>query len=111
MPLKITYIGPLRSPDDERGDVEISDSGQWARAGEPIEVETELAERLLAQEANWAEADLGAATIKDVLAEVGDDVSRAQQALALEQAKGADARKTLIEKLDAIIAVNDTEEK
>lgn len=110
MPLKITYIGPLRSPLDERGDVEISDTGEWARAGEPIEVDTELAEQLLEQEGNWAEADLGTATIKDVLAEVGDDMGRAQQALALEEAKGPDARKTLIEKLSAIVAAN-TEEQ
>jgi hypothetical protein len=110
VPLNITYIGPLRSPGDDRGDVEIADSGQWARAGEPIEVETDLAEQLLEQEGNWAEADLGTATIRDVLAEVGDDLGRAQQALALEEAKGSDARKTLIEKLEAIVAAN-TEEQ
>lgn len=61
MPLKITYIGPLRSPHDERGDVEIADSGQWARAGEPVEVESELAEQLLEQETNWARAKTKAA--------------------------------------------------
>ncbi len=61
MPLKIVYVGPLRSPHDERGDVELSDTGQWARAGEPIEVETELAEQLLEQEGNWARADTDAA--------------------------------------------------
>lgn len=109
MPLKIIYIGPLRSPLDERGDIEIADTGQWTRAGEPIEVDTEVAEQLLQQEGNWVETELGAATIKDVLAEVGDDSDRARQALALEQAKGADARKTLIEKLEAIIAT-DTED-
>jgi hypothetical protein len=67
--MKITYIGPLRSPDEERGDVEISDSRQWARAGEPIEVETELAERLLEQEGNWARANTKAA--KTVAEETG----------------------------------------
>lgn len=111
MPLKITYIGPLRSPLDERGDVEISDTGEWARAGEPIEVETELAEQLLQQEGNWAEADMGAGTIKAVLAEVGDDPDRARQALALELAKGDGARRTLVEKLEAIIPADDTEDK
>ncbi len=57
MPVKITYIGPLRSPLDERGDVEIAATGQWARAGEPIEVDSPLAEQLLEQEGNWAKAN------------------------------------------------------
>ena len=61
MPLKITYIGPLRSPNDERGDIEIAETEQWARAGEPIEVESDLAERLLEQEGNWARANTKAA--------------------------------------------------
>ncbi len=69
MPLKITYIGPLRSPNDERGDVEIPDAGQWARAGEPIEVDSDLAERLLEQEGNWARANTKAA--KDAADETG----------------------------------------
>lgn len=69
MPLNITYIGPLRSPGDDRGDVEIADSGQWARAGEPIEVETDLAEHLLEQEGNWARANTKAA--KEVAKETG----------------------------------------
>lgn len=69
MPLKITYIGPLRSPHDERGDVEVADTGQWARAGEPIEVETDLAEQLLEQESNWARANTKAA--KEAAEETG----------------------------------------
>lgn len=103
MPLKITYIGPLRSPHDERGDIEIADSGQWARAGEPIEVETDLAEQLLEQEGNWVEADSGVAKVADVLASVGDDPERARAALAVEQARGDKARSTLVAQLEAII--------
>lgn len=61
MPLKITYIGPLRSGPDALGDVEIADSGQWAKAGEPIDVESSLAEQLLEQEGNWARANTKAA--------------------------------------------------
>lgn len=61
MPLKIVYVGPLRSPNDERGDIEIAATEQWARAGEPIEVETELAEQLLEQEGNWARPNTKAA--------------------------------------------------
>ncbi len=53
---KIVYIGPLRSPLDDRGDIEISDRGQWARAGEPVEVDDDLAAQLLDQPTNWAKA-------------------------------------------------------
>lgn len=41
-------------------------------------------------------------TIPEVLAAVGEDPEKAQAALAAEQARGADARSTLVEKLEAI---------
>lgn len=42
-------------------------------------------------------------TVKEVLADVGDDQDKAAEALATEQAKGDDARGTLVAKLEAIV--------
>lgn len=43
-----------------------------------------------------------AATIKEILAEVGDDPDKATAAMQAELGRGADARSTLIEALDKI---------
>lgn len=43
------------------------------------------------------------ATIPEVLAEVGDDRAKAQAALDAEQARGEDARSSLVEKLEALV--------
>lgn len=53
MPIKIVYVGPQEG-------VEIADSGQWAAKGEEIEVESDLAERLLEQDV-WARTTAKAA--------------------------------------------------
>jgi hypothetical protein len=42
-------------------------------------------------------------TVDEVLARVGDDTELAQAALDAEQAKGDDARKTLVEGLEAVL--------
>lgn len=86
------------------------ENGQWLERGEPTEVDTDLADRLLEQTANFVEADMSAATVADVLNAVGDDVARAEAALAAEQAKGDKARKSLIDKLEAIIAAGTGDE-
>lgn len=54
MPTQIVYVGP--SADG----VEIAETGQHAPQGEPVEVETGLAERLLEQEI-WARPNSAAA--------------------------------------------------
>jgi hypothetical protein len=41
-------------------------------------------------------------TIEEILKEVGDDKAKAADALSAEQAKGDDARSTLVKKLEAI---------
>lgn len=47
-----------------------------------------------------------AAKIKDVLAEVGDDKTKAAEALEQEKARGESARSTLLAKLQAVIDAN-----
>lgn len=52
----------------------------------------------------------GRRTIDVILAEVGDDPEKAAAELEAEQAKGDTARSTLVEKLQAVIDGNHTEE-
>lgn len=116
--MKIIYIGPSGTG------VGTDDDRYWFDPGEPVEVPDELAGRpprppsgnpdeedydpgdegegLLAQSI-FVEADLNAASVADVLAEVADDPGRASAALAAEQARGSNARKTLVAKLEAIV--------
>lgn len=96
------------------------ETGQWLRPGEPLDVDEALAgyppsgtpgeddhdpgAGLLAQTGNFVEADMSASTVAKVLEDVDDDPDRAAAALASEQAKGERARKSLIDKLEAIVA-------
>ena len=90
------------------------ETGQWLEPGDPVEVDEAVAGRspegddpgegLLAQVGNFIEADMGSATVAKVLESVGEDPDRAAAALALEQAKGDKARKTLISELEVIVA-------
>jgi hypothetical protein len=109
----ILYVGPFTAG------VQI-ETGQWLDHGDPVEVDEDVAGRspsgtpgeddydpgagLLAQTANFVEADLSASTVAKVLESVGDDPARAEAALAAEQAKGDKARKSLIDKLQALVA-------
>jgi hypothetical protein len=109
----ILYVGPFAAG------VEI-ETGQWLDHGDPVEVDEDVVGRspsgtpgeddydagagLLAQTANFVEADLSASTVAKVLESVGDDPARAEAALAAEQAKGDKARKSLIDKLEALVA-------
>ncbi len=103
----ILYVGPFA------GGVQI-ETGQWLERGDPAEVDEAVAGRapegddpgagLLAQTGNFIEADMSAATVGKVLDAVGDDPVRAEAALTAEQAKGERARKSLIDKLEAIVA-------
>lgn len=43
-------------------------------------------------------------SVKEILAEVGDDKAKAQAALEAEQSKGDDARSTLVDGLQAVLA-------
>lgn len=86
--------------------------------GEPVDVPEEIAGRapsgtlgdddydpgegLLAQTGNFVEGAVAASTVAEILAEVGDDPSKAAAALAAERARGDHARKTLITQLEAI---------
>jgi hypothetical protein len=129
----VVYVGPFagRPPSGEPGSDDYDEGlpagvditwGQHtvhAWPGEPVEVPEEIAGRppsgtpgeegydpgagLLAQTANWVEADLSASTVADVLASVGDDPERAAAALASEQLRDR-PRKSLVEKLAAIVA-------
>jgi hypothetical protein len=103
----ILYVGPFAAG------VGI-ETGQWLEPGDPVEVDDDVAGRppagddpgagLLAQTGNFVEADLSTSTVAKVLESVGDDPERAAAALAAEQAKGDRARKSLIEKLEALVA-------
>lgn len=59
-------------------------------------------EGLLAQTDNWRLVGATVPTMPEVLHSVGTDKEKAAAALATEQARGPDARKTLVDKLDAI---------
>ncbi len=48
MPTKIVYVGPFADG------VEIGATGQWVRPGEDVEVDSDLADSLLEQKANWS---------------------------------------------------------
>ena len=85
---------------------EIPDVG-FVEAGGVIEVDDDLGESLTEQVDVWGDADAGT-TVKDVLAEVGDDPDRARQALAVE--RGSEKpRKSLVSRLEEI-AANDEEQ-
>lgn len=129
---RVIYVGPFagRAPVGDPGEedfdpgqpagVDIVDGAFSAHAfpGEPLEVPAEVAGRapagtpgeegydpgagLLAQVENFVEADTAATTIAEVLAEVGDDPSKAAAALAAERARDDGGRKTLIAKLEAV---------
>lgn len=51
-----------------------------------------------------SDADSKEPTVKEILAEVGDDKDKAAEALKAEQAKGDKARSSLVEKLQAIVS-------
>ena len=74
--------------------------------GKSADVDDELGAELLDQ--GWVEASSAPASVKDVLDEVGDDPVKAAAALAVEEGH-ANPRPTLITKLSAIVAANDTE--
>lgn len=57
--MKVTYIGPHAEG------VTIADTAVFAKPGETVEVETELAERLLEQDTNWARPATKAAKVAE----------------------------------------------
>ena len=107
----IIYRGPFAAG------VQI-DTGQWLEPGDPVEVDEDVAGHapegddpgagLLAQTANFIEADMTAATVAKVLDAVGDDPERAAAALVAEQLRDK-PRKSLIDRLEAIIAEGEEE--
>ncbi len=80
----------------------IGVTGQIVEPGEEIEVADDLGRSLLEQPARWAPVD-GDDTVAAVKKRVGDDPVHARDALAVEQAKGDNARSTLIDALTKII--------
>lgn len=109
----LLYIGPFAAG------VGI-ETGQWLEPGDPVEVDEDVAGHgpdgddpgagLLAQTANFVEADMSGSTVAKVLEAVGDDPEKAEQALALERTKGDGARRTLIDKLEALVAAGKEDE-
>jgi hypothetical protein len=103
----LLYVGPFAAG------VQI-ETGQWLDPGDPVEVDEAVAGHapegddpgggLLAQTGNFVEADMSASTVAKVLESVGDDPAKAAAALSAEQAKGDKARKSLIDKLEALVA-------
>lgn len=113
----LIYIGPFAAG------VQI-ETGQVLEHGVPVDVDAALAGHapsgegddydpgtgLLAQTSNFIEADMSSATVAMVIEAVGDDAERAAAALAAEQAKGERARKSLIDRLEAIVAAGKKED-
>lgn len=96
----ITYTGPERPG-------RMLDDGRLAAHGEPIEVDVDTANGLLATR-HWQAADASArvaidGSVEDVLAEVDGDQDRAIAALQAEHARPGGPRKTLIRQLSEII--------
>lgn len=86
-------------------EVEIVD-GPLVDAGGTVEVDDDLAARLLDQPDNWARVDSGDPTVDEVLADVADDPDRARQALAVESQRDK-PRKTLVSRLEEIAATDE----
>lgn len=81
---------------------EIVDSGQVVEAGETVEVDDELGERLAEQTDVWEVAEgSGRPTISQVKADVGGDPDKARRALAVEL-ESDKPRKSLISHLEEI---------
>ena len=109
----VLYIGPFAAG------VGI-ETGQWLAPGDPVDVDEDVAGHapdgddpgagLLAQTGNFVEADMGASTVAKVLESVGENPDRAAAALAAEQVKGERARKSLIDKLEVIVAAGEEDE-
>lgn len=100
----VIYVGLSREG------AEIAESGQWAEYHVPIEVDDELADRLLQQPGNWQRPTAkspAAGSVDDVLARVGDDPAKASAALTAERARSK-PRKTLVSALEAIAGMDDT---
>lgn len=55
-------------------------------------------------QADSADSGPKVATVDDILKDVGDDKAKAAEALKTEEARGDDARSTLVKKLQAIAA-------
>lgn len=77
-------------------------------AGLPEDVRSEVAPGTVSHSGGDDESDGDGEDkpppIKDIVKEVGDDPAKAQAALEAEQARGDDARSSLVEKLQAVIA-------
>lgn len=79
-------------------------------AGLPEDVRNEVAPGTVSQPGGDPDGDDSSGggtkvpTVKEVTDEVGDDPAKAQAALEAEQARGDDARSSLVSKLEAVIA-------
>lgn len=74
-------------------------------SADPDDVKRLLKEKYLAEvdDTDAAEPESKEPTVKEILAEVGDDKEKAAAALEAEQAKGDKARSSLVEKLQAVV--------
>lgn len=68
----------------------------------PPQQEPKTAQQLM-EEGGTTVFDTATMTVDQVLDQVGDDPAAAQQALDSENARGDDARVTLVEKLEALV--------
>lgn len=88
----LEVVDLYEEPDTEEGDDEEPDGLVWHLYRSDTEEEPD------AEDSGAGKA----ATIKEILAEVGDDPDKATAAMQAELGRGADARSTLIEALDKI---------
>lgn len=85
--------------------VEIPDVG-FVDSGDVIEVDDPLGKSLAAQVDAWEQVDgpNSRSSVPDVLDQVGTDPDRARAALALEREADSKPRKSLVSRLEEIIA-------
>lgn len=88
--------------------VELVATGQTVGAGETVEVPDDVGKSLKAQPDVWAVTGAGSGrpSVKEVLAEVGNDTARAARALAVEK-QSDDPRKSLVSRLEEIAATEE----
>jgi hypothetical protein len=96
--VKIRYVGPSTAP------VIIPAAGYLeVTPGEPVEVPNAVGQSLCEQVDNWRPVGGAQPTVKEILAEVGDDPDAAEAALNAEQATDS-PRPKLVGALEAVIA-------
>jgi hypothetical protein len=95
---------------EDGGRVYVYRDGVLPSSAEKEHVDQLLADKMI-EKTKAPKADAGSdagkePTIKEILADVGEDKAKASAALEAEQAKGEKARSSLVEQLQAIVSAS-----